>query len=114
MVSSPPDIESVIEQNIKEQQSDGRSGQVAVLTCPDCGGSLWQADTGPVPTFTCHTGHRWTADSLLFQKTEQLEAALFEAYRLLKEKSIMLRQAAQRGRRLSFRPDLGAIHCRDL
>jgi two-component system chemotaxis response regulator CheB len=48
--------------------------------------------------FQCHIGHRYTTETMLVQKTEQLEAALVAALRLLKEKAIILRQTAQRAR----------------
>src|SRR5204863_9894792 len=59
---------------------------------------MWQADAGAFVDFSCHTGHRYAADMMLVQKTEQLEAALFTALRLLKEKAILLRQTAARAR----------------
>jgi two-component system, chemotaxis family, protein-glutamate methylesterase/glutaminase len=57
---------------------------------------VWQVDHGQLMQFVCHTGHRWAPHSLLVEKTEELEAALFEAVRLLKEKAILLRQVAQK------------------
>jgi two-component system chemotaxis response regulator CheB len=88
----------VITRDIEEQERGERPGKVAVFTCPDCGGAMWQAPDGTFVDFSCHIGHRYGADTLLVQKTEQLEAALVTALRLLKEKAMILRQTASRAR----------------
>lgn len=67
------------------EEESGRDGQTATLTCPDCGGALWQINT-----------------TRLVQKTARLEAALTESYRLLKEKGTVLRQTADRARAGGF------------
>ena len=98
MSEQPWDIRRVIADDIRQQKDDERSGRTTVLTCPDCGGVMWQAAEGAFIDFSCHTGHRYAADMMLVQKTEQLEAALVTALRLLREKAILLRQTATRAR----------------
>jgi two-component system, chemotaxis family, protein-glutamate methylesterase/glutaminase len=96
-----PDQEKVtasIQEDIRDQISGRRDGDTSVLSCPDCGGILWQLNEGSVVNFQCHIGHRYSPDTMLIEKTEQLEAALVAALRLLKEKAIILRQAAERAR----------------
>lgn len=88
----------MIADDIREQERGDRSGQVTVLSCPDCGGVMWQMTQGTFVDFSCHIGHRFGPDTLLVQKTEQLEAALVSALRLLKEKAILLRQTANRAK----------------
>jgi two-component system chemotaxis response regulator CheB len=88
----------MIASDIQEQEDGGRSGETSTVVCPDCGGVLWQTQSGRVVDFACHTGHRWSSDMLLVQKTEDLEAALLTALRLLKEKSMLLHQTASRAR----------------
>lgn len=39
-------------------------GQVSALTCPDCGGALWEISSDPPLRYRCHTGHAYTALSL--------------------------------------------------
>jgi len=87
-----------IQDDIRAQEQGQRDGETSVVSCPDCGGILWQLDDDRLVTFQCHIGHRYTPDTLVIQKTEQLEAALVSGLRLLKEKAILLRQAAQRAR----------------
>jgi two-component system, chemotaxis family, protein-glutamate methylesterase/glutaminase len=91
-------INAAIQEDIRDQIAGKRDGDTSVLSCPDCGGILWQMDRGRLVDFQCHIGHRYTADTMLVQKTEQLEAALVAALRLMKEKAILLRQTAERAK----------------
>jgi two-component system chemotaxis response regulator CheB len=94
MLEAPDPIQATIERDIAAQERGERTDTVSTFACPDCGGTLWQVEQGRLVQFACHTGHRYAAHSLLVQKTEELEAALFEAVRLLKEKAMLLRQVA--------------------
>lgn len=98
MLRDDETIAAAIQEDIRAQISGKRDGDTSVMSCPDCGGVLWQMDKGRLMDFQCHIGHRYTADTLLVQKTEQLEAALVAALRLLKEKVILLRQTAERAK----------------
>jgi two-component system, chemotaxis family, protein-glutamate methylesterase/glutaminase len=69
---------------------------LTLFTCPDCGGSLWQADEGPILRFECHVGHAWNWEALLDQKSEQVEVSLWAGVRLLVERATLRRQIAQR------------------
>jgi two-component system, chemotaxis family, protein-glutamate methylesterase/glutaminase len=68
------------------------------FTCPECGGSLWEFDEGSMPRFRCHTGHGFTAESLLAQQDSKFEVALWSAVRVLQERSALHRQMAERCR----------------
>jgi hypothetical protein len=83
-----PDI---IERDFDAQERGERRNRLSTYPCPDYGGALWQFDDDD---FGCHTGHRYAPDTLLVRETEALEAALFTAVRLLKEKATLLRQVA--------------------
>jgi len=72
-------------------------GQQVPLTCPDCGGSLWQIEHGRVLRYRCHTGHAFTADSLLKETQESLEESLWVALRMLEERKTLLTNMAVRG-----------------
>jgi|tagenome__1003787_1003787.scaffolds.fasta_scaffold20060408_1 hypothetical protein len=64
--------------------------------CPDYSGAMCRAGDQHFVDFSCHIGHRYESDTLLVQKTEQLEAALVTSLRLLKERASLLRQTAAR------------------
>jgi two-component system chemotaxis response regulator CheB len=83
-----------IEKNFEQQQSDARRGQLTVYTCPECGGCMWQVDEEKMTRFRCHTGHVYYGDALLAEQSEVLEAALWTAVRVFKEKTILSQQLA--------------------
>jgi two-component system chemotaxis response regulator CheB len=100
--------EHVIEEDFREQEDDERDGEPAVVTCPDCGGTLWQNRAGSFIQFRCHVGHRYALDALLLEQGESLERALWSCVRMLKEKAALSRQMAHRYRELG-RPDSAAL-----
>jgi two-component system chemotaxis response regulator CheB len=78
--------ESVIREDFEEQEHDRRNGELTMFTCPDCGGSLWQANVG----------HAWGPEALVRQKSEELEAALWSSVRLFEERATLSRQVGAR------------------
>lgn len=66
--------------------------------CPDCGGSLWQIDSGSVKRYQCHVGHAFLAESLIKTQGEEIERHLWIVLRLLREQVIATRQLAAEAR----------------
>src|SRR5213079_2193213 len=66
-----------------------RAGDLTGLTCPDCGGALWEhlSSDGYV-RFKCHVGHAYSPESL--------EMALWSALRTLQERGDLFRRLARR------------------
>lgn len=64
-------------------------GKLTPYTCPDCYGVLTAVSDDKVLRFRCHTGHAFSADSLLTTVTESIEDGLYGAIRGIEE-SIML------------------------
>lgn len=75
------------------------------LTCPECGGGLWEAEEVGVPRFRCRIGHAYSVDSLLAHHSASVEAGLWASLRALEERAAMTRRMASRargrGRRIS-------------
>lgn len=71
-------------------------GQPTALTCPECGGALWQADNGGTLRYVCHTGHAYSLDSLVEEQGRSLETTLWSALRALQERADMQRRLARR------------------
>ncbi|KIA64360.1 chemotaxis protein CheB [Nocardia vulneris] len=73
----------------------------AGLSCPDCGGSLFAAQTAA--RFRCRIGHAWTAQALLLEQHLEVERALSAALRVVEEKRAladrMRADALERGHR---------------
>jgi two-component system chemotaxis response regulator CheB len=73
-----------------------RSGDLTGITCPECGGALWEHDEGGLLRFKCHVGHAYTADSLDVGQSQSLEMALWAALRSLQERADLFRRMARR------------------
>jgi two-component system, chemotaxis family, protein-glutamate methylesterase/glutaminase len=71
-------------------------------SCPACGGGLWEVDQPGPPRFRCHTGHSYTAASLLAGQSEKVEESLWVSLRLLEERrNLMLNMARKEKSRRS-------------
>ncbi|MFN6964373.1 MAG: chemotaxis protein CheB [Pyrinomonadaceae bacterium] len=64
-------------------------GELSPIACPECRGVLSRISEDGRPRFRCHTGHAYSADSLLAVVTENIEKSLWEAVRGIDE-SVML------------------------
>ena len=77
------------ENRIAEQELDpddllkavDKIGKLSAITCPECGGSLWEMQDGGLLRFRCHVGHALSAESLVAEQNEGLETALWSARR---------------------------------
>ena len=64
-------------------------GDLTPFTCPECHGVLSAIDDGKLRRYRCHTGHAFSADSLLATLTEKIEDSMWSAIRGVEE-SVML------------------------
>ena len=65
-------------------------GELSPFTCPDCHGVLTSLHEGKIVRFRCHTGHAFSADTLLSSTSEQVEERLWDAVRALDEIVMLL------------------------
>jgi two-component system chemotaxis response regulator CheB len=86
---------AIVNADMSEQVRNERRGQVAVFTCPDCGGALWQMDEDELVQFRCHVGHVFHGETLLEDQANLLEAALWTAVRIFKERHLLAQQLAE-------------------
>ncbi|MDT5271075.1 MAG: two-component system, chemotaxis family, protein-glutamate methylesterase/glutaminase [Acidobacteriota bacterium] len=70
-------------------------GTPSVFTCPECHGSLLQLKENGRTRYRCHTGHAYSADSLLVDLTESVEETLWGAIRSIAESVMLLRHMAE-------------------
>ena len=82
------------ETDIKEMEYD--FGLPSGLTCPDCGGALWEVRNGELTRYRCHVGHQFTTESLDAQQADAVEGALWSAVRVLEEHADLRKRMAQR------------------
>jgi two-component system chemotaxis response regulator CheB len=69
-------------------------GAPSVFTCPDCHGTLLQLKEDGRFRFRCHTGHAFSADSLLAELTESVEKSLWTTIRSIDESVMLMRHIA--------------------
>jgi two-component system chemotaxis response regulator CheB len=91
----PEDLE--IEVKIANEQDPlkvgvERIGTPSSIACPECHGVLRQWKEGGRTRFRCHTGHAYSADSLLSEITEGIENSMWNTIRSLQEGSMLMRQ----------------------
>lgn len=101
-VPEPPQVRHPWAREFASMFSEGRSmenlqaiASPSSLACPECHGALWQIEDADPPRYRCHTGHGYTARTLLHAYAEASDAALWNAVRALQEESILLRRMAQ-------------------
>lgn len=63
--------------------------ELTPFTCPECHGVLAALRDGNIKRYRCHTGHAFSADSLLASITERIEENMYRAIRGIDE-SVML------------------------
>lgn len=98
MIDPMEQVTKVQAQDLEAQQRGERNGTLSVFTCPECGGSLWQADDHGLVRFRCHVGHSYYGEGLLAEQAEILEAALWTAARTFKDRGTLSRQLAHQER----------------
>lgn len=86
----PPDDPRSVEDEIVLEA--GASGFV----CPECGGALWEEESGELPRFQCRVGHAYSAVSMMSEQGATLEAALWTANRALEERAALARKLGRR------------------
>lgn len=69
-------------------------GALSALTCPGCGGGLWEMKETQPLRYRCHTGHAFTARSLDNAQAGTAEHALWAGVRALREREMLLRRLA--------------------
>jgi len=74
------------------------AGPPSALTCPECGGALWEQRVDGVLRYSCHLGHGYTGETLDDQYVREVEAALWTAMRQMAETAKLHRRLADRMR----------------
>jgi two-component system, chemotaxis family, protein-glutamate methylesterase/glutaminase len=93
----PPDPDRPEEAELADP-GDPKAGDLTGLTCPECGGALWEHNESGLVRFKCHVGHAYSPDSLDVSQSQALEMALWAAVRSLQERGDLYRRLARRTR----------------
>ena len=89
-----PDPQLGEETDVEAMEAD--LGPPSGLTCPDCGGALWEINDGALTRYRCHVGHQYTTEGLDSGQSEAVEAALWSAVRVLEEHADLRKRMAHR------------------
>jgi two-component system chemotaxis response regulator CheB len=81
-----------------EAEADPNDPEVnpSSLTCPECGGTLWERDDGDLLHFRCRVGHAYSPESLFSHQQESLEGSLWAAVVALQERCDLAERLARR------------------
>ena len=85
-----------IQEDIQGYVKGEDSKSITTLTCPDCGGVIWELREGNILHYRCHIGHKYSPNSMLARQGEALETALSSAVRALEERAMLLNRMAIR------------------
>jgi len=70
-------------------------GPLTQFTCPECKGSLVKISEGRLFRFRCHTGHGFSADTLLDGLMETIGGLIWQTTRAFQEGSMLLEHIGQ-------------------
>ncbi|RYY57703.1 MAG: chemotaxis protein CheB [Chitinophagaceae bacterium] len=88
------------EKNATTVEDVKKLGMQSDLTCPDCGGILWEIRDGGIERYRCYTGHSFTMPDLDEHQNGKLELALWSSLRMMEEKkNLLMKMKAQESRR---------------
>lgn len=82
-------------QQVQEQAGE-QPGDETGLTCPECGGAIYEQDDGEIITFRCRVGHQYGEDTFVVEQSRTVESSLWAALRLLEERAVLNRRLAER------------------
>jgi two-component system chemotaxis response regulator CheB len=97
-IAAGPDDSMNVEVDMASQTSSSiaqldRLGTRSEVTCPECGGALWQLQQPQQsPRFRCHVGHAYSLRTLIAAQTERVESALWAGLRGLEESEALARR----------------------
>jgi two-component system chemotaxis response regulator CheB len=87
-----------IKNDIKTFEENQSATPRSVLTCPACGGLLWELRDGQLVHYQCHVGHDYSPEALFEEQSERLEGVLWAALRALVEKAALSNRLALRAK----------------
>ncbi|HEU4328934.1 MAG TPA: chemotaxis protein CheB [Roseiflexaceae bacterium] len=70
-------------------------GDLSPFTCPECHGVMVQLREGGLLRFRCHTGHAFSASSLLAELTASIEESLWSTMRGMEESGMLMQHMAR-------------------
>lgn len=78
------------------EDPEAKGSEPSGLTCPECGGSLFEKPGERPLHFRCRTGHAYSPESLVAKQFNALEGSLWAALRSLEENAVLSRRLERR------------------
>lgn len=100
---------SIAEQVLSDLATVNELGSQVPFNCPGCGGALWRLDKNSDLRFRCHTGHAYTAVSLLSEQNKKIEETLWTALRMFEERKNLLHEIGK-GKTIGSKSALEKAH----
>ncbi len=95
--------QAVMSVNIAEHKNGDElvdpKGTPSAYTCPECNGTLWEAQAGNLLRYACRVGHAFSVESMLQDQSDSAERAVWAALRALEERADLSRRMEQRSRK---------------
>lgn len=94
----PEDVSTeakIAERVLSDLSSVNKLGDQVPFNCPGCWGVLWQVGKDSELRFRCHTGHAYSAASLLAEQTNKIEETMWTALRMFEENKNLLTEMAR-------------------
>ena len=66
-----------------------RMGRRSVLSCPECGGVLWEIEDGDLIRYRCHVGHALSTEAMSRGIADKVREGLYVALRALDEQAAL-------------------------
>ncbi len=100
--SHPPTVPNSLEIETRIAMEDSaldrgifELGDLSPFTCPECHGVMVQLREGGLLRFRCHTGHAFSANSLLSELTASIEETLWSTMRGMEESGMLMQHMAR-------------------
>jgi two-component system, chemotaxis family, protein-glutamate methylesterase/glutaminase len=99
---TPEEIKEDLDVEVRIAKEDGameagilKLGEPSPFACPECHGVLLRLKDGARERFRCHTGHAYSADSLLAEIRESIEVSLWSTIRAVEEGVLLMNHLAE-------------------
>ena len=90
------ELEPQLAENTEVSEMMELFGPPSGLTCPDCGGALWEVKEDGVLRYQCHVGHQYAPENLEEGQRDVIDGALWSAVRVLEEHAALKMRMADR------------------
>jgi two-component system, chemotaxis family, protein-glutamate methylesterase/glutaminase len=71
-------------------------GEPTPVSCPACGGPMWETMEDGVLRFVCQVGHAYSPEAMISEQGSAVESAMWAALRILEERGQLLQRMAGR------------------